>query len=67
MECRPQKPGRDCNERSLLRRFGAGVKVLTMIMTETYTAYREEEDREASSVSVTTAMSLDGGVGGIVY
>lgn len=67
VECRPQKPGRDCNERSLLRRFGAGVKVLTMIMTETYTAYREEEDRESSATTVTTAMSLDGGVGGIVY
>lgn len=66
VECRPQKPGRDCNERSLLRRFGAGIKILTMVMTETYTAYREEEER-SSETSVTTAMSLDGGVGGIVY
>ena len=66
VECRPQRPGRDCNERSLLRRFGAGIKVLTMVMTETYTAYREEEER-SSETSVTTAMSLDGGVGGIVY
>ncbi|MFI4934050.1 MAG: hypothetical protein ACHP7N_05495 [Caulobacterales bacterium] len=63
LECRPQKPARDCNERSLLRRFGAGVKVLTILITEKYTAYREET-RESS---VSAAMSLDGGVGGVVY
>jgi hypothetical protein len=62
VECRPQKPARDCNERSLLRRFGAGIKVLTMVIAETYTAYREEE--ESSSVS---SMSIDGGVGGVAY
>ena len=62
LECRPQKPARDCNERSLLRRFGAGIKVLTMVYTEKYTAYRESS-HESSSV----AMSLDGGVGGIAY
>lgn len=61
VECRRQKPARDCNERSLLRRFGAGVKILTMVMVEKYTAYREESETVASS------MSLDGGVGGVVY
>jgi len=66
MECRPQKPARDCNERSLLRRFGAGVKVLTIVTTETYTAYREEV-QESSSSSGSYSMSLDGGVGGTVY
>jgi hypothetical protein len=63
--CRPQRPARDCNERSLLRRFGAGVKVITIVEIETYTAYREETVREESSSSVN--MSLDGGVGGSVY
>ena len=63
LECRPQKPARDCNERSLLRRFGAGIKVLTMYWTETYTAYREESE----SASASMGMSLDGGVGGTVY
>ena len=63
IECRAQKPARDCNERSLLRRYGAGVKVLTMITTERYTAYREE----ATQGATTTTMSLDGGVGGVVY
>src|SRR6185437_12012773 len=59
--CRPQIPARDCNERSLLRRFGAGIKILTIVTTEKYQAYREH-----SSGAVTTAMSFDGGVGGIV-
>lgn len=30
LQCRPQAPARDCNERSLLRRFGAGIKVLSL-------------------------------------
>jgi|HubBroStandDraft_6_1064221.scaffolds.fasta_scaffold418910_2 hypothetical protein len=62
LECRPQKPARDCNERSLLRRFGAGIKVLTLVYTEKYTAYREESHSGAGVV-----MNLDGGVGGLVY
>lgn len=63
--CRPQKPARDCNERSLLRRYGAGVKVLTMLITEKYTAEREETVREQQSSGM--SLSLDGGVGGVVY
>ncbi|NBW13074.1 MAG: hypothetical protein EBR82_34145, partial [Caulobacteraceae bacterium] len=67
MECRPQKPERDCNERSLLRRYGAGVKVLTLWRQETYTEYREETV-QASSMSISGAsMTLDGGVGGRVF
>lgn len=65
VECRRQTPARDCNERSLLRRFGAGIKVLVITEIEKYTAYREESERV--SESVTTSMSLDGGVGGYVY
>jgi hypothetical protein len=65
LQCRPQLPARDCNERSLLRRYGAGIKILTMVREETYTAYREE----ASSETRTATMSivLDGGVGPIVH
>ena len=63
LSCRPQRPARDCNERSLLRRFGAGVKVLTIVIVEKYTAYREE----ASASSAGGSLSLDGGVGGIAY
>ena len=65
LSCRPQTPARDCNERSLLRRFGAGVKVLSMTLIETYTAWREETTTESSTATMT--MSLDGGVGGTVY
>ncbi|EJL24722.1 hypothetical protein PMI01_04600 [Caulobacter sp. AP07] len=63
--CRPQRPARDCNERSLLRRYGAGVKILTMLTVEKYTAYREETVRESSMSGM--SLSLDGGVGGVVY
>ncbi|HEY2661810.1 MAG TPA: hypothetical protein VGI79_18970 [Caulobacteraceae bacterium] len=63
VQCRPQKPARDCNERSLLRRFGAGVKILTMITIERYTDYHEE----AAQAGASTSLSLDGGVGGMVY
>jgi hypothetical protein len=65
VSCRPQRPARDCNERSLLRRFGAGIKVLTITEVETYTAYREETVTEQSGSNFN--MSLDGGVGGTIY
>jgi hypothetical protein len=58
--CKPQIPARDCNERSLLRRFGAGIKIMTIVTTEKYQAYRER-----SSGATTTAMTFDGGVGGL--
>ena len=64
MKCRPASRQRDCFERSLLRRFGAGIKVLTWRYTETYTAYREEEETVTSTA---TSFSMDGGVGGTVY
>lgn len=64
MKCRPASRQRDCFERSLLRRFGAGIKVLTWRFTETYTAYREEEETVTSTA---TSFSMDGGVGGVVY
>jgi hypothetical protein len=41
------------------------VKVLTVLTTEIYTAYREESVKESNSVSM--SFSLDGGVGGVVY
>jgi hypothetical protein len=65
LACRPQKPARDCNERSLLRRFGAGVKILTLYSEERYTAYREEAAQASSSV--VTSLALDGGVGGVAF
>jgi hypothetical protein len=61
--CRPQKPARDCNERSLLRRYGAGVKVLASSGARTCVAY--SHPAEASAVSLN--MTIDGGVGGVVH
>jgi hypothetical protein len=62
VECHAQKPARDCNERSLLRRFGAGVKILSMLTIEKYTETREEASQTSSG-----SMILDGGVGGVMY
>jgi hypothetical protein len=67
VECRPAKPERDCNERSLLRRYGAGVKILTMIREESYTEYREEVVEQAGVVLSGASITLDGGVGGRVF
>lgn len=65
LQCRPQRPERDCNERSLLRRYGAGIKILTMVREETYTEYREEATEESRTSSM--SIVLDGGVGGIIH
>ena len=63
LSCRPQIPQRQCNERSLLRRFGAGIKILTLTRTETITKQRQT----ACNVCQTkTVMTFDGGVGGFV-
>jgi hypothetical protein len=59
--CRAQAPARDCNERSLLRRYGPGVKALKLVREETVTAYREET---VERTRVGGALTLDGGVGG---
>lgn len=64
VECRPQTQERDCFERSLLRRFGAGEFVLTMIREETFEEYREETVQETYSGM---NLVLDGGVGGRVH
>lgn len=65
LECRPEKQERDCNERSLLRRYGAGVKELLLVREETYTEYREEVVER--SVVTAGSMMMDGGVGGRVF
>jgi hypothetical protein len=42
LQCRPQKPARDCNERSLLRRFGAGIKIIKVSQAPVCSAWRTE-------------------------
>jgi hypothetical protein len=59
VECRQQIARRQCNERSLLRRFGAGDKLVRI---------RESEMREArTETTFNGSMSMDGGVGQGVY
>ncbi len=69
LECRKQTAARDCNERSLLRRFGAGIKILRYVREETYTEWREEVVQAAGACASTCegSLALDGGVGGMVY
>jgi len=67
VECRPQLAERDCNERSLLRRYGAGVKILTLWREEIYTEYQEQVVEAAASMSMGYSLTLDGGVGGRVF
>lgn len=67
IECRPQKRERDCNERSLLRRYGAGIKVLTIIREEIFESYREEVVEVAGASVIGGNIVLDGGVGGRVF
>jgi len=62
--CEAQEPRRNCNERSLLRRYGPGVKLVFMRREERYTErVRHEIERERSE-RVSMTLMLDGGVGG---
>jgi hypothetical protein len=59
VECRPQIERRPCNERSLLRRFGPGDKLVRI---------RDTEQRERrTETTFNGAMTMDGGVGASVY
>ncbi len=64
LTCKTQIQQRQCNERSLLRRFGTGIKVLTLTRIETVTKQRQMATQQ--SRSALTVMSFDGGVGGFV-
>ena len=60
--CAPEEARRNCNERSLLRQHGPGVKLVYVRVEETYTerVEREVESNETSSMT----LILNGGVGG---
>ena len=63
--CVAQSARAECNERSLLRRFGPGIKYAMITRTETVTS-----TRQASASNVVTLRSsrfVDGGVGQGVY
>jgi len=60
--CATEEPRRNCNERSLLRRYGPGVKLVHYRYEETYTETVERTVERSASSSMT--LVLDGGVGG---
>ncbi len=62
LQCRPQKPARDCNERSLLRRFGAGIKVV-QASAQQCVGYGTEAVVQATAPVGASAFEGDGGVG----
>ena len=64
LSCKVQIQQRQCNERSLLRRFGVGIKVLTVTQIETM--QRQVARQVERSSSSTTVMTFNGGVGGFV-
>ena len=64
LACKVQIQQRQCNERSLLRRFGVGIKILTLTRTETITKQRQVAMQQSSASS--GYMVFDGGVGGFV-
>jgi hypothetical protein len=62
LSCRTQEAKRPCNERSLLRRYGPGMKLVTVRETETVTTERRQTISEQSMT-----LSFDGGVGQSVW
>ncbi|MFC4724835.1 hypothetical protein AB6B38_02045 [Glycocaulis abyssi] len=60
--CAPAEAMRDCNERSLLRLYGPGVRLVYVRFEERYTAMRER--RSARRTATSLNLMLDGGVGG---
>ena len=63
VQCIAQKAEADCNERSLLRRFGPGIKYATITRTETFTNTRQS----AKTATYSASMFVDGGVGQGVF
>lgn len=61
--CRPQKGARDCNERSLLRRYGAGIKVVKAAASQVCAEWGGGTQTAAAG----GALIVDGGVGGVVH
>ena len=62
--CQTQEPRRNCNERSLLRRHGPGVKLIYMRREEHYTERMRREVERERRQTVSMTLMLDGGVGG---
>lgn len=74
LSCKPQAPQRNCNERSLLRRYGPGIKVVETHQAVTQCIPQQRTvmktvSREVERVRETAPkpMVFDGGVGQGVY
>ncbi|WP_084397300.1 hypothetical protein [Henriciella aquimarina] len=74
LACKPQTPQRNCNERSLLRRYGPGTKVIKTKTAETVCVPKQRTvmksvTREVERVRPVEggSMVFDGGVGQGVY
>ena len=74
LTCQPQTPQRNCNERSLLRRYGPGIKIIEAKAAEKVCIPKQrtvmkEVTREVERVREAEAKSMvfDGGVGQGVY
>jgi hypothetical protein len=71
LNCAPQEPRRNCNERSLLRKFGPGIKVVRLRRMEQYneqvmrTRYETRPSTASASASAkaSSRLILSGGVG----
>ncbi len=64
--CAPQEPRRNCNERSLLRKYGPGVKIVRLRHQERYSEQVSSAQSSASasaSASAGSTLVLSGGVG----
>lgn len=65
LQCVAQKAEADCNERSLLRRFGPGIKYANITRTETFTNTRQSASQQTATFR--SSMFVDGGVGQGVF
>jgi hypothetical protein len=63
MVCTAQQARAACNERSLLRRYGPGIKYATVTTTQQVATQRQS----AQTTSFRSSMFIDGGVGQGVY
>lgn len=63
--CVAQTKAANCNERSLLRRFGPGLKYLTLMRTQTFT--KQVQSQQSQYTTFKSSMFVDGGVGQGVY
>jgi len=68
LSCRPQKPERNCNERSLLRKFGPGIKLVqSRGVQKVCTPASPRRAVEAAAEIPPGDLMLDGGVGQSVW